>query len=538
MCRCLNICTKISSFYYTTKFFGYIYNKIVEMIKQTWNIDEDERNRILNLHESATKNLYLIKEQQQVKIGEKTTTTNKNFELDKKSFPAGFYSINKLGEGKKDLDAKLQEIAQFAQENNGSQVNIQIEVGESKVTNFDNELKKPLSQGELAKLRGQKLQEYLTNYFQGLVESKYLTTMPNIPTPQTNVELGTQKHNYIRNTDNPKDPKYLEDQYVKFIITLSATKKEDVYGCLVDLTIDVSYYDKEDDAFPCRGGHTCNNAKFEVFLDSVSLGIADLNNAGCRGGYKKGPNSCDRTAKLTVTNEMVQKIISNPKWNQKTLILSTRCISSGNCHTSVQEVKIVNGAGVVVYHGCVNPQSGRGNTSQKILAVLDKCGKPIEGSIDDNVTAEDVKALSDGVKSQDNNKILKIANTEGLNSGPNLGINIGIVTNDWYELTDLKMGNNLLTGTFKIKKTAFYGAFVNPLGTGRNHNFKFNVGDTIKINYPVMTAGVPQNKLDKFISKKLMYKIENFDGYFVMTEFKYDGNTYPSGIVITPTTEQ
>ena len=508
------------------------------MIKQTWNIDEDERNRILNLHESATKNLYLIKEQQQVKIGEKTTTTNKNFELDKKSFPAGLYSINKLGEGKKDLDAKLQEIAQFAQENNGSQVNIQIEVGESKVTNFDNELKKPLSQGELAKLRGQKLQEYLTNYFQGLVKSKYLTTMPNIPTPQTNVELGTQKHDYIRGTDNPKDPKYLDDQYVKFIITLSATKKEDVYGCLVNLTIDVSYYDKEDNEFPCRGGHTCNNAKFEVFLDSVSLGIADLNNAGCRGGYKKGPNSCDRTAKLTVTNDMVQKIISNPKWNQKTLILSTRCISSGNCHTSVQEVKIVNGAGVVVYHGCVNPQSGRGNTSQKILAVLDKCGKPIEGSIDDNVTAEDVKALSDGVKSQDNDKILKIANTEGLNSGSNLGINIGIVTNDWYELTDLKMGNNLLTGTFKIKKTAYYGTFVNPLGDGRNRTFKFNIGDTVKINYPVMTANIPQNKLDKFISKKLMYKIENFDGYFVMTEFKYDGNTYPSGIVITSTTEQ
>ena len=34
------------------------------MIKQTWNINEEERNRILNLHESATKNLYLIKEQE------------------------------------------------------------------------------------------------------------------------------------------------------------------------------------------------------------------------------------------------------------------------------------------------------------------------------------------------------------------------------------------------------------------------------------------------------------------------------------------
>jgi hypothetical protein len=34
------------------------------MIKQTWNINEDEKLRILNLHESATKNLYLIKEQE------------------------------------------------------------------------------------------------------------------------------------------------------------------------------------------------------------------------------------------------------------------------------------------------------------------------------------------------------------------------------------------------------------------------------------------------------------------------------------------
>jgi hypothetical protein len=34
------------------------------MIKQTWNINEEEKLRILNLHESATKNLYLIKEQE------------------------------------------------------------------------------------------------------------------------------------------------------------------------------------------------------------------------------------------------------------------------------------------------------------------------------------------------------------------------------------------------------------------------------------------------------------------------------------------
>ena len=35
----------------------------INMIKQTWNIDGEEKVRILNLHESATKNLYLLKEQ-------------------------------------------------------------------------------------------------------------------------------------------------------------------------------------------------------------------------------------------------------------------------------------------------------------------------------------------------------------------------------------------------------------------------------------------------------------------------------------------
>jgi hypothetical protein len=206
--------------------------------------------------------------------------------------------------------------------------------------------------------------------------------------------LGTQKHNYIKGTSDPKDPKYLDDQYVKFNISLSATKKEDIFECLVDLVIDVSYYNKKDVKFPCRGGHNCNQAEFEVYIDSVLLGIANLNNLGCKEELSKNPNACDRTAKFTVTNEMVKKIVGNPKWNKKTLILSTRCLST-YCHTAVQEVKIVNRDGVEIYHGCVNPQSARGNTSQKILAVLDKCGKPIDGTVEDNVSDEDMQSLSD-----------------------------------------------------------------------------------------------------------------------------------------------
>ena len=49
---------KLSLFFYPD-----IYNKLYSMIKQTWEISNEERNRILSLHESATKNHYLMSEQ-------------------------------------------------------------------------------------------------------------------------------------------------------------------------------------------------------------------------------------------------------------------------------------------------------------------------------------------------------------------------------------------------------------------------------------------------------------------------------------------
>jgi hypothetical protein len=49
---------KLSLFFYPD-----IYNKLYIMIKQTWEVSNEERNRILSLHESATKNFYLVSEQ-------------------------------------------------------------------------------------------------------------------------------------------------------------------------------------------------------------------------------------------------------------------------------------------------------------------------------------------------------------------------------------------------------------------------------------------------------------------------------------------
>lgn len=347
---------------------------------------------------------------ERVKVGEKTTTSEQTFALDNKTYPAGIYSPTKLNQtNKAALDAKLQEIANFVAQNKGSIVEIQIEVGESAVTNYDREKfpstgdskkdytdEKKLGAGKLAELRGQKLQEYLTAYFGELVKSGVLTQAPQIPPFKTNA--GKQKHTYTKGTDNPGDAKYLEDQYIKFTVKVLTTKTEDIfqdkdiYECLVDLVIDVSYFKTKDAGFPCRGNHKCNAAKFDLYLNSTKLGTANLNNAEDGG---------DRSAQFKVTNAMVKSIVEDPAFKakegkKKTLILWTQCLlQAGDCHTSVQEVKIVGPDGGVIYHSCVNPQADRGNTKKSILSVLDTCGKPLPGATQDNVSMDDFVASAD-----------------------------------------------------------------------------------------------------------------------------------------------
>jgi hypothetical protein len=347
---------------------------------------------------------------ERVKVGEKTTTSEKTFQLDNKTYPAGIYSTEKLVQASKSaLDAKLQEIANFCAQNKASVVEIQIEVGESAVTNYDREKfpstgnattdysdEKRLAPGKLAELRGQKLQEYLTKYFAGLVTSKVLTNAPQIPAFKTNA--GKQKHTYTKGKDKPNDPKYLEDQYIKFTVRVLTTKTEDIieerpiFDCLVDLVVDVSYYSQKSSEFPCRGGHKCDAAKFDLYLNSTKLGTANLNNAADGG---------DRMAQFKVTNEMVKSIVNDPNFKakegkSKTLVLWTQCLMQNrDCHTSVQEVKIVDPKGATIYHKCVNPQAQRGNTKKSILSVLDVCGKPIAGSTEDTLSMDDFVSAAD-----------------------------------------------------------------------------------------------------------------------------------------------
>ena len=228
------------------------------------------------------------------KVGTKTEENNLVVDMGKTTFDSGKYKISSLSaKAKPILSSKLAEITQFIMDHQGTVVNIQVEVGESAVTNYDREKfpstgnskvdfteEKRLSNGELSRLRGESIVNYLNTFFKQQVDRGTINDMPVVPQPQTNVALGTQKHKYDRTKDNPKDPKYLEDQYLKFTVTLTGSKTTDVYDetCLVDFVVDVSYVKAKDKNFPCRGGHTCDSAKFNLYLNQTLIGRVNLNN--------------------------------------------------------------------------------------------------------------------------------------------------------------------------------------------------------------------------------------------------------------------
>ena len=400
--------------------------------------------RVIRLTETDLQSIVnrILKEQLQTgtevtPTGTETQSIDLSVELPKTSYEAGKYKINSLNaEAKKIINSKITEVGNFMKNNANSNFTIQLEVGESAVTNYDREVctqagdtseRCKLAIGDLAKKRAETLVKYLTDSFNNLVTKGFIKEIPNIPAPKTNIELGTQKHKYTRGTDNPKDPKYLEDQYIKFDIKLNATKDVPTYDekCLVGFVVDVSYKKDRNSEFPCRGGHRCDYAKFGVYLNDTELGVADLNNKSDGG---------DRDARFVVDEEKWKSITEKMAQEGKdTITLWTKCLSE-NCHTSVQEVKLSNEGATFEWNKCVNPQATRGDKSRSVLAVLDRCGK---------VLTADVANLSDvEEKSDSQDVIMQKAYVDIINQ---TGVNFKTGRDLLYLFSGLEVGGSTLS---------------------------------------------------------------------------------------------
>ena len=164
---------------------------------------------------------------------------------------------------------KLIEVTDFINKNKGSVVTIQIEAGESQVTNVDNEdpSKPKLQPGVLSQKRGESMVNFLTQYFQGLVSKGAIDKMPEIPAPIS--KIGTTSYKQGSSDLKAKANQYKQEQFVRAIIS---AKKD--YECLVGMEITIGYYKGQS-----KADHTCDEAIFELRMNGVSIGEVNLNNS-------------------------------------------------------------------------------------------------------------------------------------------------------------------------------------------------------------------------------------------------------------------
>jgi len=166
---------------------------------------------------------------------------------------------------------ELVKIVNFINQHKGSKITIQLEAGESKVTNKDNEVNPPvaLQPGVLSQKRGESLKIFLDNYFKSLV-GKTLSEndLPEIPEPKTIIGQ-TSYSGPADLKDKTKLAQYQSEQFVRAVI--SASKN---YECIVGMEVTIGYYPNKN-----KSSHVCDEAIFELRMNGVPIGEVNLNNS-------------------------------------------------------------------------------------------------------------------------------------------------------------------------------------------------------------------------------------------------------------------
>jgi hypothetical protein len=214
------------------------------------------------------------------------------------------------------LDPKLKQITDFINKNVNSVVTIQIEAGESQVTNVDNEepSKPKLPPGVLSQKRGNVMVGFLMDYFKKLMNNKLIKKLPEIPQPKQ--IIGTTK--YEKGVTDLKDPNvistYQKEQFVNAVIT---TRKD--YECLVGMEITIGYYKDKN-----KVEHTCDESIFELRMNGIQIGEVNLNNWGmdvmvdlAYEENKKLYLATKRKAEELYDGDVTNGIIKNPSDDRK-----------------------------------------------------------------------------------------------------------------------------------------------------------------------------------------------------------------------------
>jgi hypothetical protein len=358
------------------------------MIKQNWNIDDEERRRIINLHESASKKQYLFLEQQvtQQPEVEKTLTPRefaKKYGLmtDEKgdpiqatdkmtiqfNFASGFWS-NKANsaDGSTTIVTQVtnavQEVRDFLNKFFIPQITrITIASGESAVPNKDNEApgSPRLNPGELAKKRSATIQELLTQQLQSVVSDGLVKQLPEIQIAQPVIGSAT-----VRNS-----PEAIAEQFVSATIEVKGLTR---FECDFNLNIEVKYIPvgSDNDKY-----HNCNDAQFTLLLNNVPItcnetgtDIFSLNNYPSAGARKQT---------LTVSPEKAKQILGT----SETVEVAFKCMSE-KCHEAPLVMSVFDDGKKISgpsYMGTAKNRADRmAKGDVRKVATMDNCGKIIK----------------------------------------------------------------------------------------------------------------------------------------------------------------
>ncbi|NBO22810.1 hypothetical protein EBU94_05660 [bacterium] len=203
------------------------------MVKQNWKIPSEEKFRILDLHESATKKHYLIQEQQPF-IKTETQKTNEFKPVNLGNlFGYGQYKSDNV---KNQLNQLRPQILQFMKDNDSPNFTVNITAGESRVTN-PSDFSQP---GSLALARANSVRDYFNELFPEEIKSGKIKIVS--PKDVTEVKIGDTK--YYKGSANSKHDKpderkfyldhvndYAAEQFVNFNVVGSGKKTEVEYIC-------------------------------------------------------------------------------------------------------------------------------------------------------------------------------------------------------------------------------------------------------------------------------------------------------------------
>jgi len=326
------------------------------MIKQNWKIEDDEKLRILNLHESATKNLYLLNEQDPFKKTTTTTSQPKKIPLGPQTFPSGQFDLKYLNTNV--INAIKPQIDEyFKQFPDNQSIDVQVSASESKVPN-----QKGFNVGDLSQKRG----DTITNYLKKIL-------------PKNANFLPVNNLGAIGPEWNPSLTKdfsgYTNSQSITIDLSVQGQKSETI-DCLVDLKIALDYKREwcfstpEDslnstlwkDESKC---HKCSDAIFILYANGITLNppinLNNGNNGGSRGGV------------ATITKEQALIILKG----KNEIVLSMGCYYD-DCHADPAHLTITNNKGEELFKGFVSHGGKRLTKEPKYLMTLNKCGEVID----------------------------------------------------------------------------------------------------------------------------------------------------------------